>query len=230
MRCNAMATQSIFFCSFKVKQNWNTEAIVERIFKDDYNENEDRFVLQNYDDEIIEGIYVIQFLSKEWVFNPQSKSVESVDFRKTTIIPFSINLSKKSIDIWGNKTNTQKLMVKIGILLDNQVEIDTICITLPDVIQKLKSQNIIYGKVKIENFLLQSNLVASCLIDLTNYERPIEILEKYKKDIVQLSVCFRNYEDLVTVTFYSSGSIVLYKSKDDISQELFDRIKMICTG
>lgn len=228
MRGDNMATQSVFFCSFKIRKNWSIDIIVEKIFQENYNEIDDRFVLNSYDNDTIDGMYIMQFISREWVFNPQSKSVESVDFQKTSIIPFSININDKRMDIWGNKTSAQKLITKMGIRLENQVEIDTFFIQLPRVLERLKTEDVVYGKVKIENFLLQSNLVASCLVDLTNYDRPGDILNKYKDDIVQLSVSLKNYEEIATVIFYSSGSIVLYKSKDDISQELFDKIKMIC--
>lgn len=223
-----MASLSLLYFSFNLQEQWSTNEIVERIFNVEFKEDENRFVLHDYDEKIIDGIFIMYYVAKEWKYNIQSKIVESVDIQKTNVIAFTIDIEQRILEIWSNKSNAQKVIVALGLSLDNKVIIDTIQITIPNTIDKLLKNAVVFGKIKIENFLLENNLVASCIFDLSNYESPKLILERYKKDIVQLSVGFRNYEDIASVTFYSTGSVVLYKSKESLHPELLEKIKSIC--
>ena len=73
------------------------------------------------------------------------------------------------------------------------------------------------------------DIIAQCTFDLKNHSNSKEIVKRYSKDLVQLSLTiYKNGEDILTMIIYRSGSIVIYKSKDEISQDSLDLIRKIC--
>lgn len=226
-----MSAQSVFFCNFKLLNQLTTEELVESIFKIEVNDSEDRFVLNEYDNRIIDGYYVISYVFKELTYNYLNNSFETVDVKRTLAISFSIDLEKEMIDIWSNKSNASKLMTALALSLNNKVVMESINISFSHIVQRMQKGHIQIGKVKVENIVFENNIIASCIFDLTNHDKPYSVLEKYKKDIIQISAVLKdNSGEAVTITVYSTGSIVIYKSKEQLSPELLNKIKEISIG
>lgn len=229
MRSENMATQSIYFSKFKLLNDCSVDEIVELL-----NNNVDmseRFVINDYSSDYIDGIYIMSYLSKESIFNVDRMIYENVEVNRNIAIDFSINISRDIIEVWGNKSNAQKLLVRLALLFNNKVITDSINIKIPDVVKRLKKYRLIIGKVKIEDVVLQDNLIASCVFNLTNHEKPYDILNKYKEKLTQVSVILKEENDTsITVSIYSSGSILVYRNRENISESTLMIIKQICIG
>jgi hypothetical protein len=224
-----MATQSLYLSTFKLLNDWTPNELVEMIFRD-YQEDEDRFVLEEYSDKIIDGLYISFYISKEYVYNSETRTIENIDVKRSNILSFSIDLKNKMIDIWGNKSNAQKLISVLGLRLNNKVLMQSIEISMPRVIRKLKDMKVNIGKVKVENVVLQNDIIANCFFDLSSHNKPYEILENYIDDIVQISIILKNNDDEVTMSVYSTGTVIVYKSKDQIAPETINSIKALCVN
>lgn len=229
MRSENMATQSIYFSKFKLLNNYSIDEIVELL--NNTVDISERFVVNDYSNDYIDGMYIMSYVSKELIFNVDTMNYENIEVRKNIAISFSIDISRDIIEIWGNKSNAQKLLVRLSILFNNKIITDGISIKIPDVIKRLKQYRIIIGKVKIEDIVLQDNLIASCVFDLTNHEKPYDILNKYKEKLTQVSVILKEENSTsITVSIYSSGSIIVYRNRENISESTLMIIKQICIG
>lgn len=224
-----MASQGLFLSTFIPQNHLNVNRIIEMVFLESP-DDDDGFVLNESTNNFIDAIFVISFIAKELVYNTQKRSFEPIETKKRIPIPFSIDFEKQRIEIWGSKTNAQKLITSLAILLNNQVVIDGIQISLERVLTNLKKHQISVGKVKVENIVFEKNLIASCTFDLTTNENPYLILEKYKKDLMQISASIKNISESVTVTFYANGSITIYKQKEFIPSEIMSKLIDICLG
>lgn len=224
-----MASQGLFLCSFIPKNHLDAERIVEMVFTDSFGED-DGFILNEYTSSFIDAIFIISFIAKEFVYIPQNRSFEPVETKRRVPVPFSVNLEKNRIEIWGSKTNAQKLITSLAVSLNNQVVIDSISISLERVLINLKKHQISIGKVKVENVVFEKKLIASCTFDLSNHDTPYSILEKYKNDILQVSASIKNGDDAVTITFYANGSITIYKQKEFMPSEIMSKLIDICLG
>lgn len=223
-----MATQSVFFCTFTPLSSVGVENIVDNLSL--YNvDNEDRFVLKENRDGYIDGYYVITYITKEMTYDYQTNEFIAVDMKKSLAIPFCIDTNNNLLDIWANKTNASKVITAIALSMNNQVIIEAIDISFSHVITRMQKARVHIGKIKLDNIVFEDNIIASCVFDLTNHETPYFVIDKYKKYIVQITAIFKNDNgEAVTVTVYSSGSIVIYKSKEDLPPEVLAKIKEIC--
>lgn len=231
MRCEDMATQSIYFNRFILNDEHTIEEIIDILTENNTSSDTEKFLVQDYNNNIIDGIFITTYVSKETTFSIENMSFESVEVVRSIGVNFSIDIGNHVIEIWGNKGNSQKLLVRLGLLFNNKVVLDSINITIPDIVKRLKKSNLTIGKVKIEDVQLQDNLIASCVFDLSNHEKPYEILNKYKDKITQVSVVFKEANSAaITVSIYSSGSIVVYRNKESIPDDTLELIKQTCIG
>jgi hypothetical protein len=223
-----LATNSIHFMKFYLDEELSIEDLHKKIFNSE-SENEDKFILNDYTDFIIDGYYIYYYNSKEIIYNEYTSSLEETIIKKNTIIPFSIDVENNILDIWSNNINVNRLVLKIGIMLNHKVKIDLIQIDLEKILVKLnKNNNIKVGNVKIENYLLENDIVANCNFDLKNHNNPLDILKKYLKNLVKVTLMILDGEENITMIIYKSGSVVVYKARQEISLETLDLIRDIC--
>lgn len=223
-----MATNSLHFMRFKLIEQMTTELLSQKLFLDGI-EDEDRLIPNEVTETIIDGYYVTYFNSKEIVFKQETNSLQTVVVRKNIVVPFSIDMENNILDVWSNKNNANKLVSKIGILLNHQIVVESIAINLEKIAKNLSGKNIKIGKIKIDNYPIESDIIASCIFDLKNHSCPLSVVKKYSKDLIQLALVVSDEDkDLLTMMIYRRGSVVVYKAKDDISMETLEFIKKIC--
>lgn len=224
-----MATQSICFNTFKFTKKYTVCDIVEIL--NSVNCKSEKFIINDYDDKLIDGLYVISVPSKEIKFNMITNTYESEEVVKNIVTNFIIDVESEIIEIWGNRINSQRILTKLALQFNNNVIIDSIKIDLLQVILSLKKYKFKVGKVKIEDVLLKENLIATCMFDLTNHEQPYKILEEYKSKITQISATINEVSgQLLTIAIFSSGSILVYRSREDIGEEVLSIIRKVCIG
>lgn len=223
-----MATNGIHFMKFQLEEDLCIEELNEIIFESG-NIDDDKFILNDSSEDILDAYYVSYYNSKEFIYNEQINALEELIVKKNIIIPFSIDLQNRILDIWSNNSNVNKLILKLGIILNQKVIIEPIKIDLEKILKKIDQKtNIKIGNVKIENYLIEKDIIANCIFDLKNYSNPIEILKKYSKNLIKLTLTIVNGEENITMIIYKNGSIVIYKARDEISLETLEIIKNIC--
>lgn len=223
-----MSTNSLHFIKFEPKEKFNLEKLINSIFFENDDEDE-KFLINEVYDSIIEGYYINYYNSRELLFNNDTNSLENVVVKKSSIVPFSIDISKNILDIWGNRNSVIRIISKIGVLLDHKVNLDYIDINLENIALNLNYDLIKIGKIKIDNYPIERDIIAQCTLDLKNHSNAISIVKKYSKDLIQLSLLITmNNGVTITMMIYKSGSVVIYKPKEEISQETLDLIRKIC--
>lgn len=224
-----MAAQSVCFSTFKFDEEYTVYDIVE-ILKG-VNSTNEKFIVNDYDDILIDGFHVISIPSKEMKFNMVTNSYESEEIVKNIVTNFIIDMRREIIEIWGNRINSQRILTKLALEFNHKVIIDNIKIDLAQIILNLKKYKFKVGKVKIDDVLLKENLIAACIFDLTNHDQPYKILEEYKSKITQISATVKEISGtLLTITIFSTGSILVYRNREDISEEVLSIIKKVCIG
>lgn len=223
-----MATNSLHFMKFDMQQCWTTEDLSEKVFSSVYDEDE-KFIANEVTDSIVDGYYITYYNARELMFNEETNSLENVMVKKSLVIPFSIDIVNKIIDVWSNKINANKLVTQLGIRLNHKVRIESISINLEKIASNLESDTIKIGKIKIENYQIENDIIANCTFDLKNHSNPVDIVKKYSKDLVQLALIVSDRKtDLLSMMIYKSGSVVVYKAKDEISLDTLEFIRKIC--
>ena len=222
-----MATNGVHFMKFYLEDDLRMEELSEIILKSE-NMDDDKFILNDCSENILDAYYVSYYNSKEFTYNEESENFEEVIVKKNIVIPFSIDLKDSILDVWSNNSNVNKLILKLGIILKQKVVIEPIEINIERIIKKIdQDANIKVGNVKIENYIIEKYIVANCIFDLKNYSNPINILKKYSKNLIKLTLIIANGEESITMIIYKNGSLVIYKSRDEISVETLDGLMSI---
>ncbi|QHI73081.1 hypothetical protein [Aminipila terrae] len=223
-----MAVNSLHFMKFHMSEPWSIKDLCEKIFNS-LSEEGERFILNEETASIIDGYYVTYFYAKEMIYNEDINSLETIVVKKSLVIPFSIDLKNQIIDVWSSKSNANKLVTQLGIRLDHKVSIESIDINLENIANDLQGRNIKIGRIKIQNFLIEKDIVANCTFDLSNHNNPSNTLKKYSKDLVQMAIIISEEQnEVVSMMIYKSGSVVVYKSKEEISLKTLELVRKIC--
>jgi len=223
-----MATQRVFFCKFAPIGPCDLDSIVSRLLEKCDETN--RFVFNEQADQYISGCYLVQQTRNEMTYIAQENRFESIVTNKFVIAKFEVDLQKSVLTIWGNKSIAQKLITLLSQACDNQVIIDIHQIDFKRTLQKVvKLEDASFSKMKLENVLIDQGITASCNIALIHLDNAKDLVKKYSDNISQLSLLLgdRFGDNFVSLTLFSSGSIVIYKDRDSISDEIIAKIQDI---
>ena len=221
-----MASNSLYFFNFKTDKKYSTDEIVNRLLDSD---NDDRFIINDTTDTIVDGYYITYVNTKELIFDEESELLESKVLKKNIIIPFLIDISREILDIWGKRNYISKLLIQLNILFNHEINIDPININLRNVVKRLDKSTIKIRTIKIDNYLLEKDIIANCIFDLKNHNNPCKVLKKYSENLVYITLSILNdLEDFFTIMIYKSGSVVVYKYREELSQDGIDIIREIC--
>ena len=94
----------------------------------------------------------------------------------------------------------------------------------------INDHSVSFSKMKITDIIIDNGIVANCSINLLNFENAIELIQKYIESIAQITVTFAKESQPVSITLYSSGSVVVFKDRDDIDDEVMNSINAMIGG
>jgi hypothetical protein len=224
-----MASQSLFFCKFEPTTSISQEMIQNLLLNS--STEDDRFVIKESGQDFIDGYFITYYISKEYVFNDSLLELVPVDVKKSSAIPFSIDLVTNRLDIWGSKHYATKLMTSLSLAMNNQMVMESVMLSFSEVLKRLELAQIDIVKIKVDNVLFESNIVATCTFNMGSSAEPYNIIRKYSDNITQISGSIKDINGESTAfTIYSSGRIMLYKTKEQLSSGLLDKIREICFG
>ncbi len=226
-----MSIQSILPYTFKLLNNNNIEFIEKTI--SEYSQLDERFILEYYNMYQLDGIFIFVSYYKESIFDYELNDFKIVNSAKPVAIHFHINLHSSTLDIWSNKKNAQKLITTLTIIFENKIVLEPYEISFEKAMLSLKTlPNINVGTVKVEDISFDNNIIASCTFNLTTHTTPFTILDKYIKKISKITISinstdFENNNDSVSFSLYQSGSIVVYKNRNQISSFVLEKIQKL---
>lgn len=221
-----MASNSLYFMNIKLDRVFSTEDIIRKLIEIDL---DCRFVINDNNEHTIDGYYITYYNSKEFRFDEESSILETIIVRKNLIIPFFIDLERSILDVWSNKSNVTRFIKDLCIALDNSIEINPIFIDLEQISEKLENKRIKVKGLKIDNYILEKDIIANCILDLKNHSNPVEVVKKYSKNLIYLTLVVSTSEDeLLTLIVYKTGSIVIYKNREEVTLETLDFIRKLC--
>lgn len=226
-----MAMQRISFYKFVLPDPYDLNLIVSRLLEN--SDEKSHFVFNEQGIQYLSGCYLVQQTRTEITYNMQENKFETLSSNKLVIVKFDIDISKSVLTIWGNKSVAQRLITLITQVCDNRVIIDIYHVDFKQMLMKIsKLENVTFSKMKLENVLIDLGIIASCNVPLQNLNNAKGLIMKYSENVSQLSLTLgKSFENnSVQLTFFSSGSIVIYKDRDSIPDEIITEIQEIAIG
>jgi hypothetical protein len=195
--------------------------------------DETRFVIDDYSDMEISGTYVYSSIYKSIEYDFDTNSFRSITRKKYVTTEFHINLEKNYMDIWGSSQNAGKIITTLSIAIDNKAIIEPLELDFSKIIDYLKeTDNVIVGKTTATQVAFNDGILANCTFDLSNYDNPFEIIERYKKNIDKISVKWKCDDVYMGMIIFISGSIRIYRLRHSINNKQLNKIyRMLeCSG
>lgn len=180
------------------------------------------------ENDIFEGIYVYSEVYKEKVYDFDNNQFISITSEKYNVVDFEFNTAEKCLMIWSNKKGALKVISLLSLIFNNQIIIEPFELSFEKAINFLKETSMVkVGKVKAKNVILEKDLVAECIFDLSITDKPFAILEKYKENIKNIIFEISDEKNSLRLTLYQSGALVVHKNKDLIPNNLLKKVNQI---
>ena len=226
-----MAASNILIYKFILRTDLSSVQIIDKLEQQILDET--RFVIDDYSDMEISGTYVYSSIYKSIEYDFDTNSFRSITRKKYVTTEFHINLEKNYMDIWGSSQNAGKIITTLSIAIDNKAIIEPLELDFSKIIDYLKeTDNIIVGKTTATQVAFNDGILANCTFDLSNYDNPFEIIERYKKNIDKISVKWKCDDVYMGMIIFISGSIRIYRLRHSINNKQLNEIyRMLeCSG
>lgn len=183
------------------------------------------FNLQLLNENELSGEYVIVQTVEESFYNPIDRVFEKRKASKATIVSFAI--CNDRLEIWGNRTRANRLIFAISSATNNIFSINSVKISIENIINKLQAYKVKVSKVCFEDFLFSEDLVGNVTVDLSTYGDAFAVLKKYKEKIARMTAILPCEGVSLKVTFSSKGAVMVYKTRDSFDDDMLDMLHAI---
>ena len=172
------------------------------------------FNLQLLNENELSGEYVIVQTVEESFYNPIDRVFEQRKASKATIVDFTI--CNDRLEIWGNRTNANKLIFAISSATQNIFSINAV-----------QAYKVKVSKVCFEDFLFSEDIVGNFTVDLSTYGDVFAVLNKYKEKIARMTAILPCEGTSLKITFSSKGTVMVYKTRDSFEDDMLDMLHAI---
>lgn len=223
----ASSRLSVFKIKLQGDESW--DSIINRVLQMDSEDS--HCVISEQSEDYIGGYYLISIAQNQKIYNFEESKFETVTIKKQNVVKFDIFILSEKMLLWGNKRNSDILITTFVQASHNQIIVDSNKIEYIQVLNNLLAmKDIGFSRMKITNVLIDEGIVANCSVCLSSLDDPRCMVRKYKNSISQLTILIEKGMNPISLTLYSSGSVVISKDRDDIDDEALESINAIVGG
>lgn len=188
-------------------------------------------IINEQSDIYIGGYYLFETLQNQTQYNVDRNCFETVQIKRQNLIKFDLYIEKCVMFLWGGKRAASLFITLLEQSAQANIIIDLKQIVFKEMINKLlKNPSAKFIRMKILNVVIDNGIVANCNVNLSQLDRPSDIIKKYLDSISQISLSLGAEENPVSILIYSSGSVVIYRNRDEISDEIMNDINYMIGG
>jgi len=224
-----MASQRLSVLSVIANNSCTWNDILENLLEN--NSNQSYCVIEEQSDSYIGGCFLVKVFHNQTQYNITEGRFETVPYEQTQILKFDIFISSGSMMLWGNKKISTLFVTALEQASRRTLVIDFMSTDYKSILRRLiPLQNVSFIRMKIIDVIIDHGIIANCSVNLTNQENRIQLIKKYMDSISQITVQLGDDSMSVSMTIYSSGSVVVFKDRADIPGELIDMIAIVVEG
>lgn len=224
-----MASSKLSIFKVKLQSDISWDSILNSLLQMD---SEDlHCVISEQGKDYIGGYYLISVAQNQKIFNFEDSKFETITVKRQNVVKFDIFLFSGKMLLWGNKRSADMLITAFVQAANNQLVVDSCNVEYIQILNHLLTmKNVRFSRMRITDVLIDEGIVANCSVCLSSLDDPQRMIQKYKNCISQLTVLIEGGVSPVSLTIYSSGSVVLSKDRDDIDDETLESINVIVGG
>ena len=224
-----MASQKLSTYTIQLNGDLSWNNIFDTVIS--LNSEQSYCIINEQGDSYIGGCYIFESIHNQTVYNIAENKFETITVSKQNIVKFDIFARNNTLFLWGNKKAAALFIPTIEQAAHNTLIIDYNQTDFKLMLKSLiNDHSVSFSKMKITDIIIDNGIVANCSINLLNFENAIELIQKYIESIAQITVTFAKESQPVSITLYSSGSVVVFKDRDDIDDEVMNSINAMIGG
>lgn len=223
----ASSKLTILKTKFQGKTQWNS--VIGNILQMDSDDS--HCIINEQNENYIGGYYLTFSMQNQTFFNIEKNKFETIPIKKQNVVKFDIFVLSERILLWGNKKTSDLFITSLTQASGNKLIIDSNNAEFKHTIKRLLLiKNVKLSRMRITNIVIDEGIVANCCVNLASLDDPCKLVEKYMESISQLTAVIGEEAKPVSITLYSSGSVVISKDRDDIDDETLEIINNIVGG
>ena len=224
-----MASQKLSTYTIQLNGDLSWNNIFDTVIS--LNSEQSYCIINEQGDSYIGGCYIFESIHNQTVYNIAENKFDTITVSKQNIVKFDIFARNNTLFLWGNKKAAALFITTIEQAAHNTLIIDYNQTDFKLMLKSLiNDHSVSFSKMKITDIIIDNGIVANCSINLLNFENAIELIQKYIESIAQITVTFAKESQPVSITLYSSGSVVVFKDRDDIDDEVMNSINAMIGG
>ena len=224
-----MASQKLSTYTIKLKGKISWNDIFDTVLSS--NSEQSYCNISEQGDSYIGGCYIFESIHNQTIYNIAENKFETITVPKQNIVKFDIFVNNNTLFLWGNKKAAALFITTLEQAAHNTLIIDYNQTDFKIMLKRLiTDSSVSFSKMKITDIIIDNGIVANCSVNLSNCENAIELIQKYIESIAQITVSFGKESQPVSITLYSSGSVVVFKDRDDIDDEVMNSINVMIGG
>ena len=224
-----MASQKLSTYTIQLKGDSSWNDIFDTVLS--LNSEQSYCIINEQGDSYIGGCYIFESIHNQTIYNIAENKFETITVPKQNIVKFDLFIRNNTICLWGNKKAAALFITAIEQAAHNELIIDYNQTDFKLMLNRLiNDHSVSFSKMKITDIIIDNGIVANCSVNLTNCENTIDLIQKYIESIAQITVTFTKESQPVSITLYSSGSVVVFKDRDDIDDEVMNSINAMIGG
>ena len=182
-------------------------------------------IINEQSDIYIGGYYLFETLQNQTQYNVDRNCFETVQIKRQNLIKFDLYVEKCVMFLWGSKKAASLFITLLEQSAQANIIIDLKQMVFKDMINKLlKNPSAKFMRMKILNVIIDNGIVANCNVNLSQLDQPSDIIKRYLDSISQITLFLGTEGNSVSMIIYSSGSVVIYRNRDEISDEIMNDI------
>lgn len=224
-----MSSQKLSVYTIKVNGGITWNKVIEGLLY--RNTEQERCIITEQSDTYVGGCYLLETYINQTQYNVDENRFELVPTKRLNIIKFDIFLNNATLLLWGGTRAASAFLTAIEIASNHQTTVEYKDSDFKKMIgYLLKNPEVGFVRMKIMDVFIDQGILANCIVNLKGQENSRELVEKYLNNISQISVLVGKDELSVSITIYSSGSIVVYRDRDELPDVAMNVINAMFGG
>lgn len=224
-----MATQKLSSYSVALNDGKDWYSIIEKLLS--LNTEQSHCTVNEQIENYIGGCFIYESLCNKTVYNIAENKFETVMVPKQNIVKFDIFTNSGFMFLWGNRKAAALFVTTMEQASNHSIIIDYNNTDFKTMIKRLLiDKSAKFLKMKITDIIIENGIVANCSVNLSNHDDYLYLINKFIDNIVQMTVTIGGESDSVSLALYSTGSVVVFKDRDDIDDEAMNSINIMIGG
>ena len=225
-----MAGRSLFVFECIPQRGFEFKLCLYNLVENENHQNNFRVIIDDEEEDYARGNFLYEFAHRELKYDSEQASIQTVSVLKLMVLRFEIDISKQLLLLWGNKKCCTQFITILGQSSDYHLVVKGKRILFDSFVQRmLNFDNIRLTKVQIRDVIIDNGIRARCSVDMSQLDDSKNFVLKHIKNITRLSMEITDSSSeegggLISLTVYSSGSVVFFQDPDLIPEKLIASI------